>query len=371
MTPNVKISTLIDRSTGKRIKLGGYRPANGKKPPKSSAYAPGRFQASQLPPRVDLRAFMTPVEDQTELSSCVANAMAGAYEYLAKRAKGNAEDVSRLFIYYNARQYDDIQADEGCIITSAIQVLQEQGTCREATWGYDPDRVNHQPPDHAYEEASTFLIEDANEVPVDLYAMKHCLAEGYPFVFGLSLFKSFDRATKSGRVSSPLASGEAGRESHGSHAMLCVGYSDETQAFIVRNSWGESWGDQGYCYIPYNYLANAEYCDDCWAIRAVSDVDFSKDVWIQDDFSIFDLLLAEDSEESDDIYDYEWVDVATGDVAIGDITSEAYTVSEELGSEDAAEPEEESEEEESEEEESEEEESEEEESEEESEEEED
>ena len=286
-----RLAAWVDRNTGKQIKLGGYISSKGKKPPKSKKYQADRFQTNDLPPRVDLRPHLTCVEDQSAVSSCTANALAGAYEYLAKRALGEAGDVSRLFIYYNAREYDGgVTGDTGCTIASAIQVLQELGACNELTWAYDENRINHRPLSDAYDEALNFLVEEAHEIEVDLDAMKHCLAEGYPFVFGLMLFASFDRAGKRGLVPMPNPMGEDRRQEHGSHAMLCVGYSDQSQAFIVRNSWGEDWGDRGYCYIPYDYLANPEYCDECWAVRAVSDLDFSRDVWIEEDYSVFDAL---------------------------------------------------------------------------------
>lgn len=44
------------------------------------------------------------------------------------------------------------------------------------------------------------------------------------------------------------------KERHSRHAMTIVGFSDDLQMFLVRNSWGERWGDNGYCYIPYSYI---------------------------------------------------------------------------------------------------------------------
>ncbi len=308
-----KITTLTDRTTGQKIKFGGFQPANGKKPPKSQKYAGDRFQAEQLPPRVDLRPYMTAVENQSALSSCVANSLAGAYEYLAKRANGDAGDVSRLFIYYNARAYENSTEDTGCMIVSAIQVLQEHGACSEATWAYEAAQVNVQPHDAAYEEARKFLVQEAQEIDCNLTAMKSCLAEGFPFALGLKLFHSFDKAQKRGIVPIPDPS-EQGRAEHGWHAMLCVGYSDQSQAFILRNSWGEEWGEKGYCYVPYSYMTNPEFCQELWAVRAVSDLDFSQGVWVEDDFAVADAIFdlfgdeLEVDTESESVYTYDYVE---------------------------------------------------------------
>jgi hypothetical protein len=131
------------------------------------------------------------------------------------------------------------------------------------------------------------LIDDAERIDVDLYAMKHCLAEGYPFAFGLQLFDSFMRE---GNKGIPMPNPER-EESQGGHAMLCVGYSDKDRVFVVRNSWGAHWGDKGYCYIPYDYMTNPEYCDDCWTIRSVTDLDYSQGVWSDDDASFLDDII--------------------------------------------------------------------------------
>lgn len=110
-------------------RLGGYLAA--RQPVSAKKHQIGTYQ--HLPPKVDLRPWMTQVGN-----SCVANAFVGAYEYLAKQALGDAGDVSRLFVYYNARcqDGDDIQ-DRGTQMVSAIQALVEYGACTENTWPND------------------------------------------------------------------------------------------------------------------------------------------------------------------------------------------------------------------------------------------
>ncbi|MBW4694306.1 MAG: C1 family peptidase [Lyngbya sp. HA4199-MV5] len=272
---HVRKTTVVKTPDGGQIKLGSYRP--DKRNPNDKTYKSSR-SADDLPSTVDLRPYMTPVENQGNSNSCTANAMAGAYEYLAKRVKGSAHDVSRLFIYYNARDLDGApDADEGTYLRSCIKVLKKYGTCAEATWPFDLHRIFEPPHESAYNEATNFLIEDAYRVDVDLDAMRQCLADGYPFTFGLDLFSSFQKAGSKGLVPMPDPDSE---QHDGGHAMLCVGYSDEDKVFIVRNSWGEGWGDRGYCYIPYDYMTTPDLNGDLWAIRHVADadIDLSQDI---------------------------------------------------------------------------------------------
>ena len=281
----------------------GYRYA----PPKAAAkrYVAGNAGVSRLPPKVDLRPFMTPVEDQEATNSCAANATAGAYEYLVKRHLGEeAYDVSRLFIYYNARAAeggDDIE-DEGSVIQLVIESLQERGACSEETWPFDPEAVNEEPSEEAYQEAAQFLIEDTELVPTDITAWKTALAAGHPIIFGIKLFGSFDKQKKAGLVPMPSPK-EAGRESHGGHAMLCVGYSDPDQVFIVRNSWGPEWGDKGYCYIPYRYLINEEYnFGDSWIIKRVDVLPPDEGTWAEDEESVLEDVSSVLAEMDDEQY---------------------------------------------------------------------
>jgi hypothetical protein len=268
----VRKSTIVKNALGQHFKLGGYRPE--KQNSKDKKYSASRDR--QLPPKVDLRSYMTPVENQGNSNSCTANAMAGAYEYLTNRILGQSADVSRLFIYYNARELDgDCSQDQGTYLKSCVKVLRKHGACSENTWSFDLDQILEQPPKKAYKEAANFRVEDAARVEIDLYTMQSCLAEGYPFAFGLQLFSSFQQAGSTGLVPMP----DPDNEKHdGGHAMLCVGYSDVDQVFIVRNSWGADWGEQGYCYIPYDYMTKPDLNHDCWTIRQVSDRDLSQGI---------------------------------------------------------------------------------------------
>jgi C1A family cysteine protease len=97
--------------------------------------------------------------------------------------------------------------------------------------------------------------------------MKGCLASGYPFVFGFTVYSSFEGAkvAQSGIVPMP---GSA-EKPIGGHAVLAVGYDDDTREFLVRNSWGPGWGIKGYFKMPYAYLTAPKLATDFWTIRGV------------------------------------------------------------------------------------------------------
>ncbi len=280
---------VFSRADGTERKVSGYR----YRAPLASAkrYAADDSAVKTLPAKVDLRPLLTAVEDQGGLSSCVANAVAGAYEYLVKRHRGeDGYEVSRLFVYFNARAKEgDVTEDSGSVIADAIQSLREDGACSEETWPYEEEQVNDEPTQEAYDEGAKFVVEDMQLVPCKLDEWKNALAEGYPVIFGLGLYDSFDKQRKKGLVPVPSPK-EAARESHAGHSMLCVGYSDPDKVFIVRNSWGEDWGDKGYCYIPYDYLMNEKYNDgDSWIIRQLANLDMDAGTWGDDESLIGDL----------------------------------------------------------------------------------
>lgn len=297
-----KATYLIERSTGKRMKLGGVLPSENQ-PPKVKRKISYLYAQDQLPPMVDLRTFLKPVEDHSTINSCVANAISSAYEYLQHRLTGKLQPVSRLFLYYNARMLEGTEEkDNGCSISSALEVIEKIGICSDETWSFDPDLVEQKPDFNAYQEAKKNLVEQVQEIDLDLYSMKHCLAMGYPFIFSLQLFHSFSQAGTQGKVLMPDLSQEKSHADHGIHAMLAVGYLEEYQVFIVRNSWGENWGDQGYCYIPYEYVLQSDYCQECWSLKFKNDVELSKEIWFDHPPKNLEFLAQKDDEFEHNYY---------------------------------------------------------------------
>lgn len=131
----------------------------------------------------------------------------GTYEYLLKRHQSQDIDVSRLFLYYNARVRSNPGqpvVDRGCSIYKAVQSLQIDGTCLEKDWPFYEAYVNNPPHRHLYQAAKSNVITEAVALDVDLDQMRTCLAQGYPFVFGLKLFRSFSLSrVNDGFVSTP------------------------------------------------------------------------------------------------------------------------------------------------------------------------
>jgi C1A family cysteine protease len=97
--------------------------------------------------------------------------------------------------------------------------------------------------------------------------MKGCLADGYPFVFGFTVYESFESeaVAKSGKLNMPAKNEQV----VGGHAVMAVGYDDKTKRFLIRNSWGAGWGISGYFTMPYDYLLNENLSDDFWTIRVI------------------------------------------------------------------------------------------------------
>jgi C1A family cysteine protease len=141
------------------------------------------------------------------------------------------------------------------------------GVCTEDTWPYDVSQFTTKPPGKAYTEAKKHQALVYRRVLGQLHQMQGCLAQGYPFVFGFSVYESFmspDVAT-TGKVPLP----PRGEQLIGGHAVLAVGYDDAIQSFIVRNSWGTRWGVKGYCMMPYAYLTDPQLARDFWAVYTV------------------------------------------------------------------------------------------------------
>jgi C1A family cysteine protease len=219
----------------------------------------------KLPKSVDLRAGCSPVEDQGALGSCTANALVGNLEFLQKQAGKPVTDLSRLFIYYNERVLEgSVSEDAGAMIRDGVKSLVKQGVCTEKKWPYVVSQFAVKPSAACYKEALTHQVLSYHRIQ-GLQQMKQCLSEGYPFVFGFSVYEAFESATmaKTGKLNLPKPS----EKMMGGHAILAVGYDDATKRLLIRNSWGADWGLQGYFTMPYDYAANNNLADDFWTLR--------------------------------------------------------------------------------------------------------
>ncbi len=246
-------------------RVSGYVPMEAKSG--AAQYQPSIYvKFGKSPAKVDLRPLMSAIEDQGDTNSCVANAVAGAYEYWIRKQAKQDQNISRLFVYYNARWRAGSQdGDDGSAIQLAMEGLVRFGACPDAFWPHDAHLVLKRPGADAYREAAPFRVQDLQQVPLKLDAWKQALAEGKPIVFGCALFDGFDACAARGGVVPMPAPEDVAHAVHGVHSMCAVGYNDGEKVFVVRNAWGTAWGDEGYCYMPYDYLLNPRFNDgDCW-----------------------------------------------------------------------------------------------------------
>lgn len=221
-----------------------------------------------LPPAVDLTSQCPVVYDQGQLGSCTANAIAAALEFDMIKQKEKDVMPSRLFIYYNERVMEgSVDQDAGAEIRDGIKSVASQGDCPEKRWPYNIKKFAKKPGKECYKEALRHKAVEYYRIETDV-DMKTCLAAGYPFVFGFSVYESFESqdVAKTGNVPMPGPN----EQLLGGHATLCIGYNDADQRFLVRNSWGKDWGMQGNFTLPYAYLTDRNLSDDMWYIKVVS-----------------------------------------------------------------------------------------------------
>ncbi len=238
---------------------------------------------------LDLREWCSPVENQLELGACTAHAAAGIVEYFEKRAFGKHIDASRLFLYKTTRNLMQVTGDTGAWLRETMAALVLCGVPDEKYWPYKVKSFDDEPSGFVYALAENYSTikyfchdPQGSDIPGTevLASVKGYLAAGVPSMFGFWGFGSFEDSDKPGDIPYPCK----GENAQWGHAVMSVGYDDdrvipnltcrkETKgALLIRNSWGKGWGDEGYGWLPYDYVLNGLALD-FWSLLDMKWID--------------------------------------------------------------------------------------------------
>ena len=225
----------------------------------------------------DLSEYVHHVYDQRNLGSCTANALCAAYGLdLMKQSKTLSGgyyyfDPSRLFLYYNTREREGtVKYDSGASIRETAKALNCKGACKESDWPYVHvvSKFKTKPPQSCYDAAVGNTLCKYESLNQDILQIRACLkTDNCPIAFGFKVYRSFHSESNQLYGNMPMPTAQEGRsEPEGLHAAVAVGYNDSTRRVKVLNSWGSGWGDDGYFYMPYDFITDSTLCFDLWKI---------------------------------------------------------------------------------------------------------
>jgi len=225
---------------------------------------------------VSLRQWFSPVEDQGSLGSCTANAGVGLVEYFERRAFNKHVDASRLFLYKATRNLMKETGDNGAFLRSTMGAMVLFGVPPEEYWPYKIADFDKEPTAFCYAFAQNYqaityyrLDPPGTSKPDLLARIKTNIDGGLPSMFGFTVYSSIYTVGNDGKIPYP----GKGEKIVGGHAIVATGYDDKMKiknaptpgALMIRNSWGTSWGDGGYGWLPYDYVLNG-LAVDWWSL---------------------------------------------------------------------------------------------------------
>jgi hypothetical protein len=230
-------------------------------------------QLSHVPSKVDLRTHCSAVEDQGQIGSCIPCAVVGAMEYQERKAGKPAVDLSRLFVYFNARRMrGSEQVDSGVSVPEGLAAFLAFGAPPESAWPYDPQRLTSVPGEDAFRLAREHTPTEYARVEGQKN-IRGALAQEFPVpaLFQLPL-RCLEEAGRTGVM--PVCSQAEFDEARGKsgHAMLLVGYDLDSGTYLVRNSWGAGWGDSGYCRVPFDVVEHGVHPASTWILGRLDGV---------------------------------------------------------------------------------------------------
>lgn len=236
----------------------------------------------KLAERVDLREWCSAVEDQGMIGSCTAHAGVGIIEYYERKCFGKHIQASRLFLYKVTRNLLKMKGDTGAYLRTTIGAMVLFGVPPEKYWQYtdDENKFDAEPPAFCYAFAQNYQTikyfrHDPPKASPEtvLERIKLYLSNGHAAMFGFTVYSSIEEAQEDGRIPFPSEN----EKMLGGHAVVAVGYDDGIEiqnpyskkktvgAILIRNSWGIEWGEEGYGWLPYEYI-KAGLAEDFWSV---------------------------------------------------------------------------------------------------------
>jgi hypothetical protein len=249
--------------------LGAVQPPAGH----DASVKPGPYESTMgpapLPASVNLVSRFRPVKNQGGRGTCVTFSCTALNEDWHRYLPGGCPDLSEQDLYYECKQNDGNPNGEGSFVKWAMYCLVQFGQCTAACWPYNPNPPTNQPgppPPCAAPERPNYKLPDSQQLNANSdNDIKGALADGKPVPFSIPVYNSWYQSAAvetSGNITMPLP----GEAQAGGHSMLFVGYQDDSSTpgggyFILRNSWGVTWGSesnygQGYGAIPYQYMTD-------------------------------------------------------------------------------------------------------------------
>lgn len=263
--PGLHRKPIVFNPVKKEIDLPKFHWTRDKLDKRDYLYRPSNNRTQQT---VDLRNYDTPIEDQGNLGSCTGHAVAGAIELLNNR-NNIRNEISRLFIYYYERLLiGTVNYDSGAYIRDGIKATNRWGAPLEQLWPYNISKFKAAPSSVAVNDAAKRKV-TRYERATNFNLVIDALNNGFPVIVGFLVYSSFmsQAVARTGMMPNPNTKRET---LLGGHAVLIVGYDNNTQRFIVKNSWGTNWGDKGYFYMPYDVIKNPQMSGDFWVIKGVT-----------------------------------------------------------------------------------------------------
>lgn len=226
---------------------------------------------------VDLRPYTSPRHDQKATSSCVAQSVVKALEIkrILKYGRDKHIDLSILDVYWGARDLMSpkmTNEDMGTHISLACDVLRRYGVCRESMHPFSERNLFIPPPVTATREArinrihSHFRLYSRNSELIEDMILN--LRAGNPIVFGTVVGDQWK-----GYNGKSIIKPE--KKWSGRHAMTCLGWLASKGCFVVENSWGRSFGDDGFAYVAPEVFTDRQ-TKDLWVIVDGSETWFEK-----------------------------------------------------------------------------------------------